>query len=79
MSAWISLRITLLAELLEAVVWSSIGHNGASGSFSECDITVPLASWIRVADVEVKVIVQPLLQYSARPTRERLRALSSKM
>jgi hypothetical protein len=56
-----------------------IGQSIASGSFGDCDMTVPVASWTKVAHVAVKVMVQPLLQYSATPTRERLRTLSGKI
>lgn len=51
----------------------------AFGAFGVCDIIVPVASWIHVEEVDVRIRVQPLLQYSAAPTSDRFSTLSGNM
>jgi hypothetical protein len=77
-SALISCRTTF-AIVLEVAGARFIGQSLAVGAFGVCEIMVPLASWMHVEEVAVKIIVQPLLQYSATPTSERLRTVSGKI
>ena len=60
-------------------VANPIGQSLASGALAVCEIIVPVASCMQVEEVAVKIIVHPLLQNSATPTRERFRELSGKM
>jgi len=56
-----------------------MGQSLSVGFFGVWEIIVPVASWIQVEEVDVRMRVQPLLQYSAAPTSDLFKILSGKI
>jgi len=77
-SAFISC-LTTFAIVLGIAGVSIMGQSLSVGFFGVWEIIVPVASWIQVEEVDVRMRVQPLLQYSAAPTSDLFKILSGKI